>query len=505
MSLTPLLARPGINSDDTTFACGRAWTGGNNVRFDDGKPQVIEGWTESTVLPDGIACYGIGAQRVAGVIYILFGMFGGKLYATNAVGNPPMNITPATFPGATSFSFDAFGAEALICPRGDTLYRWNGTGAAAEIAQAPDRITDMLVTSERQVLAFGCNEEISATFNPLCIRGSDLEDCSNWTTSSTNNAFEHILDGPGLIVGARRVGQYVAVWTTAALFIGQFIGDPSQTYRFDLVDLVTGPPSRDAICVLDGTAYWMGTDLLLHVWAPGSPPGVVPCPIRNELVANYDIGFSDSSTRMMVHPVHDEVWFFYTDTRDGSGDATRYVAYSPRESAACGAPVWFKGKLTTSAVHASPVVNELAQNPYAWISASGDAWLGPLGAVKSALTTRLHGDTGDDVHDGGSGPIIPSITLGDIYLDEGQRRTMIRSFRPDFGNQAGDIILTIKIRDHPQSTPIVKGPYSISPGATKMDLRASGMIASFTFSNTDDACAFRVGKPEIDIVTLGER
>jgi hypothetical protein len=65
----------------------------------------------------------------------------------------------------------------------------------------------MLVTPQRQVLAFGCNEKLSGNFDALFVRGSDLEDYADWTTTSTNNAFEHI-DGPGSIVTARMVGNY---------------------------------------------------------------------------------------------------------------------------------------------------------------------------------------------------------------------------------------------------------------------------------------------------------
>ena len=493
MSLTPLSAPPGLNSDETTFASGGQWTDGSGVRFKEGRPQTIEGSFHLGDLPGGTECTDLYATHVAHAYTVIYGTLS-KVYATTGspVPSGAADISPAGFLGVgdAGCAFDNFGSEVLFCPSGGTLYKYTGSGIATEVAQAPDRITDMLVTNERQVLAFGCNEEISTDYNPLCIRGSDLEDYTNWTTSSTNNAFEHILDGMGSIIAARRIGQYVAVWSTAALHLGQFIGNPSQAYRFDLVDQVPGPTSRSSVCVLDGTAYWLGTDLQMHAWMPGALPTVVPCPISGDFQANYDIGLPETD-RMIIVPVYDEIWFFYTDTRDGNtGLPSRYIAYSPRESAAAQRPVWFRGSMTRSALCSGPAASLLGGKLFSWLAANG-------------TSIYRQGDTAGSGSGASYGPF--SLTLGDIYLSNGQQRAMIRSFRPDFSGQVGDISVTVNVRDHPQSTPVTKGPYTISPGDTKKDFRASGMIASFTFSSSDDPCAFRIGKPTIDVVPMGAR
>jgi hypothetical protein len=497
MTLVPLAPQPGLNSDDTAFSSAGRYIDGNNVRFYEGKPQVIEGWSAPATIAAGGGCNGIAVLKVGSSYRALYGMTS-KTYASSA-GSLTTTISDITAVGVpaggtiTSWAFDAFGAVALFVPSGSTLYKYTGAGVATEVTQAPDAITDMLVTAQRQVLAFGCNEEVSTTFNGLCIRGSDLEDYTNWTTSATNNAFEHILEGSGSIVAARRVGSYVVVWTQAKVYLGQYIGDPSQTYRFDIIDDVAGPTSRDAVCVVNASAYWMGTDLSLHQYTPGALPFTIPCPIRNELLANYDPGAAPYD-RMVALPVYLELWFFYADTRDNASSGSRYVAYSIAESARAERPVWFRGSMPRTAICVSPIINSLDQAPLTFLAAND-------------LHIFKHGDTTGVAYDGGgvASSISPSITVGDMYLDNAARRTMITRIIPDFSGQIGDISLTAYMRDRPQSTAVTIGPYTLSVGATKKDFRASGMIGEFKFSSSAALSAFRFGKPCLDVVATGQR
>jgi hypothetical protein len=493
MTLVSLAPVPGLNSDDTTFSAAGQYTDGSNVRFFEGKPQVIEGWSLISTGPISGGCTGIGAVRAGGAYCFLYGMVN-KLYVNAGFSPPVTDITPIGFIGGfVSWVFDGFGSVALAAPSGGTIYKYTGSGVATEVTQAPDQIIDMLVTAERQVLAFGCNEEVSTAFNGLCIRGSDLEDYTDWTTTSANNAFEHILEGSGSIVAARRVGSYVAVWTEGRLYLGQFIGDPGQTYRFDIVDSIAGPTSRDAVCVVDGTAYWMGRDLNLHAWSPGALPVPVPCPIGIDLRTNYDPGASVFD-RMAAIPVYNEIWFFYADSRDNATSATRYVAYSIAESARAQRPVWFRGSMPRTAICVSPIINLIDQFPLTFLAAND------LLIFKQGDVTGLAYDI-----NGNASSISPSLTIGGIYLDNGQRRSMVTRIIPDFSGQIGSISVTAYMRDGPQSTAVTKGPYTLAVGAVKKDFRVSGMIGEFKFSSTASLCAFRFGKPCIDVVAMGER
>lgn len=489
MALIPFAPPPGLNSDDTTFGAEGAWADGSNVRFHQGRPQVIGGSVSKFDLGSEGAVDLFAFTR-SGTHTVVYGT-PTTVYVGTALSSATSRLSGVGALGG--FSFATWGNTLLAAPRrtsaanGGTLYEQSGSSAAAAVTEAPDRIdAGIIVTPQRQVLAFATNEE-GGTHNPLCIRGSDIEDYSSagsWTSTSANNAFEHILDGPGAIICARQVGAYVAVWTNVALHLGQYIGDPGQTYRFDKV--ADGPPpmSQRATAELNGVVYWVATDHRMRAWTPGSHPQVVSCPILQDLVSNGRT--PDGNSYLVAIPRFNEVWYFYVDERDGS-IVSRYVAYAPDESAAAQRAVWFRGSLARSAMLDSEIVRALdTTNVLSTIATDEDGQVYSEGA-------KVGVGTAPDSY----------IQSADRTIDNSQRRVMIRSFIPDFEYQSGNVSLTVFVRDRPQSTAVTKGPFTISTSATKKDFRASGKIAAVRLSGT--AVYFRLGKPLFDVVPLGER
>ena len=242
----PLEIPLGVDSDSSTMvATGAADV--NNLRPWHGGWQTIGGYAPIS-----------GLENLAGgTVRAIFGMTRGSFlnmfYATSQKlwrglsFGIPTEVTPTTTPPSTTtaWSLQAWGGSSsailLFNWTGgtgggqSTLYEQTGSSQATAVSGAPAAIQWILVTPERQVLALGCSEEGSGNYNALCIRGSDIEDYADWTTTPTNNAFEHVLEGAGKIIAGRMVGSYVAVWTDSELHVGQFLGDPGQTYRFDRV------------------------------------------------------------------------------------------------------------------------------------------------------------------------------------------------------------------------------------------------------------------------------
>jgi hypothetical protein len=334
------------------------------------------------------------------------------------------------------------------------------------------------VTNERQVLSFGCNEEISTTFNPMCIRGSDLEDYTDWTTTPTNNAFEHILDGGGAIVTAKKVGAYIGVWTTIGFWIGQFLGDPAQTYRFDKVADGMCPISIRAVTVHDGVAYWMDKTLQFHAWVPGGQPQNIPCPVINDLTPAPATAPFAHPSYVVTNTLFDEIWYFYRPTES----TWAFIAYSTIESERAQRAVWFKGAQDRRSVLFNDVL-----------------LIAGLG-VKDAATA--HGIEQD-------GTCIASayIKSADFYLDQGKQRVQVQRCRPDFellSANAAALNLIVTTRNHPQSTTITTSTQAITSATEKQDFRVSGMLAAVKLQSTDTD-GWRLGKPEFDCVTLGGR
>jgi len=470
---------PGIVSDDTTFAARGRWADASNVRFWNGRPQVIGGWEAFVTLAGGGECVAIFAL---GGGYTAYGC-ASKLWVQSG-GGVPADRTPAGMPGAiTHWSLAAYGATLLAAPQGGTLYTHApGGGIATAIAPAPDAITAMLVTPQRQAMALGCNEEASGAFNPLCIRWSDIEDVTDWTTSACNNAGEHMLEGPGAIVGAALAGPYVAIWTRDALYLGQYVGDPGQSWRFERIAEGCGLAGPAAHAAYGGTIFWLSPDCRLFAWAPGALPASIPCPVHRSLAGNIN---PDAAHRIFLQalPGCGEIWLHYADLRDGTnGAATRYVAFAPA------AGTWFRGAMTRTA-SAGPSDVTADYDAGAYLAANG-----------LAVFVQGHGDTA------AGAALNWHIESADQYLDEGQRRVMLTSMVPDFEDQVGDVSLTLKVRDRPQGAVTSKGPYALTTATTKKDVRASGRIIAARFAGGAASGGFaRLGRPVFRGVALGER
>lgn len=462
---------PGINSDDTAFASRGRWADGSNVRFRLGRPEVIGGWT-SLATGQGADTRNLFLfKRVStSTPFLVIGTETNLRIGVFPTGGVS---TIATVAATSGWALDSFGEVLLAVPRGDTLYAQTHGGGASAVAAAPDNIQDMLVSDERQVLAFGCNEEISGTFNPRCIRGSDIEDYTDWTTSATNNAFEHLLESDSGIVAGRKIGSYIAVWTSTGLHLGQFVGDPGQTYRFDRIAENCGLLAPNAVTIVHGTAYWVGKDLQFRAWRPGELVRILPCPIGKDFADN--IG-TTSQTFAWHNSKFNEVWWLYTRASDP--EPQHFVALSIGESEAAQQPVWFRG---TFGDKRSAII-EAALAEYVGVAMDDN------GVVYAHETTAA---------------VAWSLQSADQYIDSGRTRVMVKGILPDFEYQDNAITMSLYMRGYPQGTPVEKGPYTLADDGDKTDFRASGKIMSVKFSCASGLARF--GKPTFDCVTMGER
>lgn len=496
----PLLPPPGINSNDTSFSIPSLCVDGDNVRWVDGKPQTIGGWTKYIgTQMTGICRNILSWYDLNGSLNIAFGT-NSKLYVYR--DGAVYDITPAGLAagpvdgaGGSGFgagdygegdygegspseyyprtwSLDTWGQNLIASPRGGTIYVWeNNTGSVAtEITQAPDNCTAVIVTPERQILAIGCNEEVSTTFNSRCVRGCDIGDYTSWTTTSSNNVFEHILEGNGgNCVAGRMVGQYVGIWTDRGLFMGDFLGDPAQTYRFDQQTGSAGLCGPNAVQVYNKRAWWITRDYQFFSWAPGEPPQIVSCPIRDDFKDNVTSGQFEKIAATSISQ-YGEIWWFYPDARDGR-ECSRYISLNT--AVALDSPlIWSRGTLArTAGADSGPT-----RHP---IFVSDDSYI------------YSH----EDGADANGGAIAWSITIQLAYLDEGGRFVVIKGIEPDFKSQVGGVSLSLALRKYPQSPARSKGPYALGPSKTFKPFLASGRVAELTFSGNSAPTFAGFGKP----------
>lgn len=500
---------PGLVSDDTTFAARGAWEDSSNIRFWRGGPQTIGGWVAlagerlpgrcRAVLPwtdlSGDLNIGFGTHSHL-VVYA-----GGSLFDITPAGLAAGGIDGVGGPGygagawdtgdysaphsdwfPRSWSLDNYGQALVASPRDGTIYLWeNDTGTpAAALAGAPVRVNAMLVTPERQILALGCNEEASGAFNPLCIRGCDIEDPESWTSAPDNNAFEHVLKGGGRIVTARLFGPFVAVWTDNGVHLGQFVGDPGQAYRFDRVGENCGAVGPNAVTILGQTAYWIGPDLQFRRWPLGGAPEILACPIRNDFKDHLAEAQGDKIVAATLSQ-YGEVWFFYPDARDGA-ENSRYVVFAEAESARAGSGIWFRGRMARTAFCDAGV----AGYPLG-VAPDGQAHFHEIGASANGANLEWH------------------VKSADFALDEAQRVMMWRGIWPDFETQAGAVDLTLYLRAYPQAEAVEKGPFTLDEEASKLDFRVTGRVAALKWSGASNPAFMRGGRSSLDVAVAGER
>ena len=498
----PIDIAPGLVTQDTSFRNQGRWEDASNVRFRDGQWEVIGGWESLvTTLLTGVCrtifqwtdnssalniAFGTNEKLqlwLGGVLYditpagFVAGAVdgtGGAGYGTGAygIGEYSEPSTADFFP--LTWSFAPYGETLMANPRGQTIYTWenNTANPATALTNAPAEVTYMLVVPQRQVMALGCNEETSGVFNPLCIRWSDIEDPEQWATATNNNAGEYILEGGSRIVCGRVVGDYVFIWTDVALYMGTFIGDPGETWRFEKLGNHCGAIGPNAPVVYSQQAFWIAPDTQFWTCQLGGAPQSIDCPVWREFSDNIAVGQSDKIVGATISKFREVRWF-YPDQRDGyenSRDITLNLA-GP----------WCHGKLPRTAfVDAGPSDSPIGVTP------GGNIYWHERGNSADGAAFSWF------------------IRSSDFYIGEGDKMLMIRGIWPDFKGQIGPMNFEITTRKYPQAAARLNGPYTLAPNQSKKDFRATGRVANVRFYGSSAPTYARMGKPEFDATDVGE-
>lgn len=499
----PFQPQQGLSTDDTLFNSMGRWLNSSLIRFYNGSWQTKGGWERLTLQALKGVCRSClcwtdftDIQAVAfgehnglevwrdGLIYDItpapwtdgeIDGTGGRGYGTGEWNVGTYGTESATEYYPLTWSLATWGDQLMANPRGRGIYQWDGTSShlAALVPNAPVEVTYMCVVPQRQCIAFGCNEEVSGVFNPLCIRWSDIEDNTDWTTLPSNNAGEYILESFGRIVCARVVGDYVLVWTSVGLYLGTFLGNPGQTWKFEHVGNNCPAISPGAPVVKNLDVMWVADDLTFWSYSLGGSPSQVICPIRSNFLDHITAGQSAKIVGSAVSTFQ-EIGWFYPDDRDGF-ECSRQVCLGPDG--------WNTDLLSRTA----------------WIDAGPQS--NPIGVTPTgAVYLQEKGNSAD------GGPITGFIESADFYLGDAPGGIRVNGMWPDFKNQIGAVTMTLFTRNHPQApTVYTHGPYTLTPGQEKRSFRAEGRIARLRFDFSSSPAFVRGGKPEFDIAPVGGR
>ncbi len=403
-------------------------------------------------------------------------------YGTGAYGEGPYGTTSLTteyYP--RSWALDAWGDYLLASPRGGGLYEWTGSLSSRAVAvnNAPTQMAHMLVAPLNggyQVFALGTQEEVSGTFNPMCIRSSSIRNNTVWSTSASGStAREYILTGGGRIVAGRMAGPYMLVWTDSALFVGTFVGALAQPWRFDRVSRNCGLIGPKAAIVVGQTAFWMSADRQFFTYSIGGQAQPLECPIRTEVAENLAASQGDKVVASS-NAEYGEIRWDYPDARDGY-ENSRYVAMALRGS---DAGSWYKGIMArTFFVDAGPTLYPLATT------------------YGGAIFYQEKGHSAD------GSPFAWFIESAGANVDPDQR-LLVKGLWPDFKDQLGPVTLTVRARENPQDPGTTVSADPMAPGDLKADFMVSGRIFNFKFSGESSPTGCRIGQPVLEVQPAGQ-
>lgn len=505
LNLIPLDIQPGLVKDDTVFKTRQGgYVSVNNVRFRENSAEVIGGWEFLTTETITGKCRGMhgwldndGEFNLAiGTHSNLYVWVGGKLYditptdfvagnenGTGGAGYGTGTYGTGTYGQASSgafypvtWTFGNYGETLIANARGQKIWQWSNDTAvvAAAVTNAPTEVECILVTPSRQIVAYGCNEETSGTYNPRCVRWCDIENITDWTTATTNNAGEFILRNAGRVVRALEMGAIIGVWTDEGLFWQDFVGAIGETYRFTRAGVNCGLIGPNAVTVLGSQAFWCGPDYRFRTVGLGGEPNTFEAPI--------DQTFEDSKVHAQQEKIYasslgeqNEVWWFYPHSDDGT-ENSRYFAFNVKTGK------WFEGQLPRTAfIDAGPY-----QYPIG-VGADGYVYIHERGTTAAGNAINWHAETGA------------------VYVESAGRIVQIRSIRPDLHNQRGAVTFQLKSQDYPQGDVTEHSAQTLTASQNKADFRASGAIFRMRWSSDLVGAVCRLGQPVFDVTKRGRR
>lgn len=231
------------------------------------------------------------------------------------------------------WSLANYGEDLIASPRNGPIYLWQpSVGGRATLISAipganevPEMCRHVLVTNERFVMAFGCDDLGSSTIDPMLIRWSDEEDYLTWTPDITNAAGGIRLQEGSAIVCVLQTAQEILVWTDTTLYSVKYVGGQF-TYGREIV-----ASNIDIVGPLAAAAYgnvvvWLGHTGL---WLYDGRVRPIPCAV-------WDYVFTDinqSQAQKIVATVnmgYNEILIFYCSA--ASDEVDRYLSYNMQDN-----------------------------------------------------------------------------------------------------------------------------------------------------------------------------
>lgn len=220
--------------------------------------------------------------------------------------------TPAT---DTRWRFTQYGNATIATNTTDVL-QVSTAGDFADIAGAPK--ARIIETVAGFVMAFATNDPLNGDM-PDMWWSSGLYDHLAWTPSqATQSANGRLLDSPGAITAAKKLGNDIVAYKNSSMYLGQFVGPPI-IWQWQQIPGEIGAISQEAVVSIDTAHVFIGAD---DFWMyDGARPISIGAPVRewffNNSSAQYryrTIGYYDRFNGLVY-------WYFASNwSQDGALD-----------------------------------------------------------------------------------------------------------------------------------------------------------------------------------------
>lgn len=460
---------PGLNRMGTEYQNKGVFFDANLWRWSKGKSGPVGGWAELGAL---------SASTVRGIHSWLDISAVGRvaLASRNTIrvvstAGSPTTITPAgmaTQGDDSQWSIDNAGQRLFLVNDDEGIVRtWlPGDATATTLTNCPSA-TALVVTQESILMVFG------AGGNPRIIQWSDLDAYTVWTPDTINYTRDFPLQSAGEIMCGRKIRGGILILTTEDAHLARFLDFPL-VYGFTEIGGSCGIISRNAVCVIDDQAYWMGKDKFFT--SSGGGVQELPCLIHDDVFGSAEeptrgLNRAQAAKVYALHvSQHNEIWWLYA--KGSATENSHAVVYNYAER------TWNYHAI----VRLCGIESGNGFQYPMMMGSDGKLWRHEIGETRT-----------------GAGTIFAR--SGPLELGDGEQVMYARMLYPDEGT-AGDVQTYVHTRFYPNGAEVTSGPFT---SANPTGARFTGRQASIEHRLVNANDGGRVGTFRVKVVPGGER
>jgi hypothetical protein len=465
----------GFFSSSSDWATGTGWSisSGSAVKTAGVASNLSQAATD--LKPGYIYELGFQLTRTAGTL--TFQVNAGDPATLVDVGAPSWNTggnKTLTFVCPDKPSDIAFVANSSFAGSVDRVFVYRSPNQQ-KVTTAPEKIDVMWVDPNSRIVNIAGTVEADGDYNSMVVRNSAQEKFRVWVPDEDNIADEVVLSRGSRIVNAKVTRQQTLIWTDAALFSQQFIGNFASPYRYQLMGSGCGLIGRNAAAEVNGAAFWLSSNQQFYIFNGQTPLEMDKCRLRKDLVSHISEGYEDRIFAG-INSTASEFWLMYPDSRDGTDECSRIAVMNYIDQS----QPWWTHKLARTA----------------WLSAGVFRY--PIGfAPTGEIYFHENGTTadGDDIS--------AFITSAWFDIEDGDTMMAVYSYWPDFNNQSGAVNVELSTRLHQNAASGQIATKTATTSTRKMDVRLMGRQARIKLSSTGET--WRLGAQRLEVAKTGAR